>query len=109
MSDDPVRINTFLWETIDNFGLKKPLFPQVVADNWEKIFGVSIAENCKFVKIENHILSVKVLAADWLQELQRLKFQMVDKFNIYFDKKLIGEIEFIAPPYARRTKKNRKR
>ncbi|MDI6783716.1 MAG: DUF721 domain-containing protein [bacterium] len=114
MIKDPVRISELIWKSIDTLEFKKDIYPQLVETSWQYILGPTLVQHCKFQKLEKETLWIKVNSADWLRELTELKSHLIDKFNQYFNKTIISEIEFIIPVYAKprtraRTKTNRKR
>lgn len=114
MDSEPVRIGDILWKSLDTIEFKKDIFPKLVETNWYYILGPTLVQHCKFQKLEKETLYIKVNSAEWYQELIELKTQLIDKFNRYFNKKIISDIIFTIPTYAKprtrsRTKTNRKR
>ena len=114
MITEPVPIGNIIWKSIDTLEFKKDIYPQLVETSWQYILGPTIVQHCKFQKLEKETLYIKINSADWLRELSELKSQLINKFNQYFNKIIISEIEFIVPADAKprtrtRTKTNRKR
>ncbi len=114
MLNEPIKISDILWKSLDTIEFKKDIYPKLIELQWYNILGPTLVQHCKFQKIEQDTLYIKVNSAEWYRELTELKSQLIDKFNRYFNKTILKEIEFIAPAYAKprprtRIKTDRKR
>lgn len=114
MINDPVKIGDILWKSLDTIEFKKDIYPKLIESQWYTILGPTLVQHCRFQKFDKDTLYIKVNSTEWYQELIELKSQLIDKFNRYFNKTILSEIEFIAPAYAKprprmRTKTSRKR
>lgn len=112
MINEPVKLGDILWKSLDTIEFKKDIYPKLVESQWFHILGPTLIQHCKFQKIDEGTLYIKVNSIEWYRELTELKLKLIDKFNRYFNKIIITEIEFIAPAYAKprtrtRAKKNR--
>jgi predicted nucleic acid-binding Zn ribbon protein len=100
MMDKPVKIGDIIWKSLDTIEFKKDIYPKLIESQWHYILGPTLVQHCKFQKFEQGILYIKVNSAEWYRELNELKSQLIDKFNRYFNKIILTEIEF-TPAYAK--------
>jgi len=61
---------------------------------WEGIVGKAIAGNARPAAFKGDILLVNVASSPWMQQLQFLKKDIVNKINAAFGKQLVREIKF---------------
>lgn len=61
---------------------------------WEGIVGQTIADNARPAAFKGDILLVNVTSSPWMQQLQFLKKDIVQKINTAFGKQLVKEIKF---------------
>ncbi len=61
---------------------------------WDKTMGMAIAENARPAAFKGQLLVVQVASSPWMQQLQFLKKDIIQKLNIALGKELVQEIKF---------------
>jgi hypothetical protein len=78
---------------------------------WEEIVGEPVAHQTQPRSIRNRILFVDVSHPTWVQQLQFLKPQLLEKLNGFFGEPLLQDIRFrlgkIPPPHPPPSKADR--
>ena len=67
-------------------------------DQWEEVVGPTIAQNTQPEAIKGKLLLVNVSSAPWMQQLQFLKPELIEKLNETLGKDLVGDIKFKIGP-----------
>ncbi|MCX7918419.1 MAG: DUF721 domain-containing protein [bacterium] len=109
MAHEPVKIGDILWQSIDTLEFKRNIYPKLIELSWHHILGSTLAQHCKFRKIEKDKIYIKVNSPEWFKELNDHKPLLIEKINRYFNKPLIADIELELPAYARPKPKPRTR
>jgi len=65
---------------------------------WDKTMGVTIAENARPAAFKGQLLVVQVASSPWMQQLQFLKKDIIQKLNSALGKELVQEIKFKIGP-----------
>ncbi|MFO7560515.1 MAG: DUF721 domain-containing protein [Desulfobacterales bacterium] len=61
---------------------------------WDKTMGMTIAENARPAAFKGQLLVVQVASSPWMQQLQFLKKDIIQKLNSALGKELVQEIKF---------------
>ena len=61
---------------------------------WDETMGVTIAENARPAAFKGHLLVVQVTSSPWMQQLQFLKNELIQKLNSALGKELVRDIKF---------------
>lgn len=63
-------------------------------NNWEEIVGRDIAKNTEPLKFYQNTLVIKVKNSVWMQELQYMKPQLLEKIRLSFPETTIRDLMF---------------
>ena len=61
---------------------------------WKDVVGPTIAENTRPQAVKGKLLLVNVSSAPWMQQLQFLKSELIEKLNDTLGKEVVGDIRF---------------
>jgi len=61
---------------------------------WDETMGVTIAENARPAAFKGQLLVVQVASSPWMQQLQFLKKDIIQKLNSALGKELVQDIKF---------------
>ena len=61
---------------------------------WNDAIGATIAENARPAAFKGKVLLVHVTSSPWMQQLQFLKQDIIQKLNTALGKELVSEIKF---------------
>ena len=61
---------------------------------WQEAIGPTIAENARPAAFKGQILLVHVTSSPWMQQLQFLKQDIIQKLNTALGKEMVTEIKF---------------
>jgi predicted nucleic acid-binding Zn ribbon protein len=61
---------------------------------WDETIGTTIAENARPAAFKGQVLLVTVTSSPWMQQLQFLKKDIIQKLNTALGKELVSEIKF---------------
>jgi len=67
-------------------------------DLWDETMGAAIAENARPAAFKDQLLIVHVISSPWMQQLQFLKKDIIQKLNSALGKNLVREIKFKIGP-----------
>jgi hypothetical protein len=65
---------------------------------WDKTVGTTISENARPAAFKGQLLIVNVTSSPWMQQLQFLKKDIIQKLNSALGKNLVQEIKFKIGP-----------
>jgi predicted nucleic acid-binding Zn ribbon protein len=65
---------------------------------WQDVVGPTIAENARPEAIKGKLLLVNVSSAPWMQQLQFLKAELVEKLNESLGREVVQDIRFKIGP-----------
>jgi hypothetical protein len=98
----PRPIRWVLEETIQALGIDAPIKNYSLFGAWKEIVGETIALQTQPRSLRNQILFVDVSHSTWIQQLQFLKPQLLEKLNAFLGEPPIQDIRFklgkISPP-----------
>ena len=61
---------------------------------WDETMGVTISENARPAAFKGQLLVVQVTNSPWMQQLQFLKKDIIQKLNAALGKELVQDIKF---------------
>jgi predicted nucleic acid-binding Zn ribbon protein len=65
---------------------------------WDNLVGPAIAKNARPAAIKGKLLLVNVSSAPWMQQLQYMKNDLMEKLNDAFDKQIVTDVRFQIGP-----------
>ena len=100
----PRPVRSVLDETLRALGIDAPIKNYSLFGAWKEIVGETIALQSQPRSLRNQILFVHVSHSTWMQQLQFLKPQLLEKLNAFLGESQIRDIRFkigkIALPSA---------
>ncbi len=98
--DKPASLGTVLRQAIEASRIDVDLDAYRLWQQWEDVVGSMIAQNTQPEAIKGRLLLVHVSSAPWMQQLQFLKPELIQKLNEIFGKEVVTDIRFkIGPVY----------
>jgi predicted nucleic acid-binding Zn ribbon protein len=98
--DKPASLGTVLRQAIEASRIDVDLDAYRLWQQWEDVVGPMIAQNTQPEAIKGRLLLVHVSSAPWMQQLQFLKPELIQKLNEIFGKEVVTDIRFkIGPVY----------
>ena len=98
----PRPVRSVLEETIRALGIDAPIKNYSLFNAWKEIVGETIALQTQPRSLRTQILFVDVSHSTWIQQLQFLKPQLLEKLNAFLGEQPIRDIRFklgkISPP-----------
>jgi predicted nucleic acid-binding Zn ribbon protein len=91
---EPIHIKSVIHDVIHNYHYSKNSDLFQITDIWESTVGTTIANDARPWKINGHKLEVHVSASVWLQHLNYMKNDMIQKLNDRLGSKVIHNIQF---------------
>jgi len=92
--EKPKPIRSILEKTLKDLEIDVPLKSYSIWGAWKEIVGDSIAHQTHPRAIRNQILFIDVSHPTWIQQLQFLKSQLLEKINGFLGEPLIQDIRF---------------
>ena len=99
--DKPAHLGTILQQTIGASRIDVDLGAYRLWQQWKDVVGPAIAENTRPEAIKGKLLLVNVSSAPWMQQLQFLKPDLIEKLNETLGKEVVGDIRFKIGPVNR--------
>lgn len=96
--DKPAPLSSILQKAIELSRLGINLDAHRLWRQWEDVVGPSIARNARPEAIKGGLLLVNVTSAPWMQQLQFLKAELIEKVNESFGREVVNEIRFRIGP-----------
>ena len=96
--DKPEPLATVLQQAIQASRIDVDLDTHKLWQQWKEVVGQAIAENASPEAIKGKLLLVNVSSAPWMQQLQYLKPELIEKLNESLGKKVVGDIRFKIGP-----------
>jgi len=90
----PKSVHSVLDETLRALGIDAPIKNYSLFGAWKEIVGETIALQTQPRSLRNQILFLDVSHSTWIQQLQFLKPQLLEKLNAFLGKPLIRDIRF---------------
>jgi hypothetical protein len=98
----PKSVRSVVDETLRALGIDAPIKSYSLFNAWREIVGKTIALQTQPRSLRNQILFVDVSHSTWIQQLQFLKPQLLEKLNAFLGEPSIRDIRFrlgkISPP-----------
>lgn len=104
----PLLVGDILQETLKRRNLPIDCRNQEIVTGWEKIVGPVISQQTKPEKIRNKTLYLKVSSPIWMQQLQFMKPELIEKVNAALGKEAVHNIFFnvgVIEPQPVKTRK----
>jgi hypothetical protein len=92
--EQPKPLRSILEKTLKNLEIDVPLKRYSIWGAWKEIVGDSIARQTQPRAIRNRILFIDVSHSTWIQQLQFLKPELLEKINDFLGEPLIQDIRF---------------
>jgi len=92
--DKPAPLGTILQQAIEAAKIDVDLDAYRIWQQWKDVVGPAIAENTRPEAIKGKLLVVHVSSAPWMQQLQFLKPELIEKLNETIGKEVVGDIRF---------------
>ena len=96
--DKPAPLATILQQAIQASKIDVDLDTHRLWQQWKDVVGAAIAENTRPEAIKGKLLLVNVSSAPWMQQLQFLKPELIEKLNETLGKEVVGDIRFKIGP-----------
>jgi predicted nucleic acid-binding Zn ribbon protein len=94
----PAPLGTTLQQAMEAARIDVDLDAYRLWQQWEDVVGQPIAQNTQPEAIKGKLLLVNVSSAPWMQQLQFLKLELIEKLNEALGKDLVGDIRFKIGP-----------
>ncbi|MBU4484049.1 DUF721 domain-containing protein [bacterium] len=101
----PFEIASILEKTLKKRGFAKKIDQYKVVNSWDKIVGEQIASCSEPLAIQGNTLVVKVSSPAWMNELQFMKTDILEKIQASLNNKSIGNIRFRTGIIDKKSKK----
>jgi len=89
-----LKLGDFLHKTLKRRKINLDMADSSLVETWNKSVGKVIATQTFPFKIKNNTLFVKVSNSTWMQQLQYMKQDIIDKVNTAFVGKTVKDIYF---------------
>lgn len=96
--DKPADLGSILQDAMKASRLDVHLDAYRLWQKWEDTVGPTIAQNAKPEAIKGKLLLVNVSSAPWMQQLQFLKTELIEKVNESLGREVIHDIRFKIGP-----------
>jgi predicted nucleic acid-binding Zn ribbon protein len=90
----PAPLGTVLEQAVKASRIDVDLDAYRLWQQWEDVIGAAIAQNTRPEAIKGKLLLVNVSSAPWMQQLQFLKPELIQKLNQTLGKELVEDIRF---------------
>jgi predicted nucleic acid-binding Zn ribbon protein len=90
----PAPLGTVLEQAVKASRIDVDLDAYRLWQQWEDVVGAAIAQNTRPEAIKGKLLLVNVSSAPWMQQLQFLKPELIQKLNQTLGKELVEDIRF---------------
>lgn len=77
------------------YKLDSRLVSKVIAEDWEKIMGKTIAKYTDSVQLNGQILIISTKVPILKQDLLSNKFQLIEKINIFYKAQVIKDLKVV--------------
>jgi predicted nucleic acid-binding Zn ribbon protein len=95
---EPVALGRLLDKVLDAHRRQRNDPLSRIWEQWQPSVGLSVAANTRPVSLKGGCLLVCVSSSVWLQELQFLKNNLVDRLNALLEEELVHDIRFKIGP-----------
>ncbi len=94
----PAPLGTVLQQAMEASRIDIDLDAYRLWQQWDHVVGTTIAQNTRPEAIKGKLLLVNVSSAPWMQQLQFLKPELIEKLNETLGKEVVGDIRFKIGP-----------
>ena len=95
---EPARIGDIIDNVLQSFGQNPEMRVMEVWRLWDQILKEPIAENTRPAAFRKRLLLVHVSSSSWIQQLQFMKKDIIEKINTALGEDLVEEIKFKIGP-----------
>ena len=99
--DKPAHLGTILRQALKASRIDVDLDAYRLWQQWKDVVGPAIAENTRPEAVKEKLLLVNVSSAPWMQQLQFLKSELIEKLNDSLGKEVVGDMRFKIGPVNR--------
>ncbi len=96
--DKPIPLGRILGEALRASQINVDLELYRLWEEWSDLVGPAIAQNAWPEGIKGKLLLVNVSSSPWMQQLQYLKSELMEKLNTALGKKAVEDIRFKVGP-----------
>ena len=90
----PEKIDSILEKVLSSLNLGIKVKQYQIWDVWDSVVGEPIARQAQPQQIRNMILWITVSSSTWMQQLEFMKQQIIDRLNERIGEKVIKDIRF---------------
>ena len=98
MMDRPDPLGSILKKALKTSNIAVDLELYELWEQWADLVGPDIAQNARPGAIKGSLLLVHVSSAPWMQQLQYLKYELMEKLNKALGRPVIQDIRFKIGP-----------
>jgi len=91
---EPVHIKSIISDVLKKYSHAKQSNIFQISENWESAVGTTIANDSRPWKINGNTLEVHVSGPSWLQQLNYMKNDIINKLNEHLGQQVINKIRF---------------
>jgi hypothetical protein len=95
-SEHPQRLSLILRRTLNQRNISLPMKDSSVWNAWDKAVGPVISAQTRVDRLDRETLFVKVSSPAWMQQLQFMKQEILDRINETLGKKALKNLFFSA-------------
>jgi predicted nucleic acid-binding Zn ribbon protein len=96
--DKPAHLGGVLRDALKASSLDVDLDLYRLWEQWTDLVGPVIAQNARPAAIKGKLLLVNVSSAPWMQQLQYLKSEIMEKLNSALEREAVKDIRFKIGP-----------
>jgi len=90
----PEKVDSILERTLSKLNLGIKVKQYQIWEVWDSVVGEHIARQAQPYQIRNMILWITVSSSTWMQQLEFMKQQIIDRLNERIGEKVIKDIRF---------------
>lgn len=90
----PEKIDSILEKVLSKLNLGIKVKQYQIWEVWDSVVGEPIARQAQPHQIKNMILWINVSSSTWMQQLEFMKQQIIDRLNERIGEKVIKDIRF---------------
>ena len=91
---EPEKVDSILEKVLSSLNLGIKVKQYQIWDVWDSVVGKPIAQQAQPQQIRNMILWITVSSSTWMQQLEFMKQQIIDRLNERIGEKVIKDIRF---------------
>lgn len=90
----PEKVDSILKKVLSSLNLGIKMKQYQIWEVWDSVVGEPIARQAQPQQVRNMILWVTVSSSTWMQQLEFMKRQIIDRLNERIGEKVINDIRF---------------